>query len=174
MLRRTKLLLGLDLICCGLAGAVVLLLITAAARDPQQPSNPRRPALVVQATVTQGPAAELRLEVKAPGSQTWRALPAEPRAGAGFSFAAAPEQGGGGVALFVLPQPRPGRWSFRVFYADYAGSTTPPQARLPPSALCTVRLEAFGPNPEPEALETRLARPGTASQPLSLHIQAIP
>ncbi len=130
----------LDLICCSLGAAVLMLIIAVTADPANRPRAPRRPLIVV-CHFAGGARAEVAIEFRRPNHASWErgssptprdtVLPSETTANPQFvrtsavtAFAASSEANSGSYAVVLITDPVPGRWEFRPLLIDFPKDMT--------------------------------------------------
>ena len=170
----------LDLICCSL-GAAVLMLIIAVTADPAGRPHAPRPPLIVMCRFAGGTRAEVGIEFRVPNHPSWqrcrssmaRDSDRRPDSAAEMStalhastatmFSATSEPNSGSYAVLIITDPEPGPWQFRPYLIDFprGASTDEP---------VVVQLEALSRSldgPSKGILET-LHFPGEAGRPFAV------
>lgn len=154
-----------DVMCCTLGGALLLLLLVASA-EPDAAGKPGR-ALVVRFSLAGGDRGELGLEARPPGAADYRRLPSKDIVF--FSAPATPD--GGAAAVAVVADPAPGAWRFRPYLVDWPARPT--LTKEGQDAGLTVRGEAFGTGATAAGGRAVLRLPGDrADEPLLVTVPA--
>jgi hypothetical protein len=177
---QTRFISYLDLMCCGFGGALLMFLIVASARERIDASESM---LVVRCWAdgseeSSGPisGAEVGIEYRRAGTKDWiranglsseddlTGVSSDGRRGEKWVFFPTSASGQPVEAVLICQFPRPGRWEFRAYMADFSAVEGPSDGSI------SVTMEFLGAaqNSSPSHL---LLTPGMSTGIVSIDIQ---
>lgn len=152
----------LDLITCGLGGAVLLFVISATATPVIPTEQHDRSVLVFCTRVEPSAPTEIGIEWRRAGAAVWSSS----APGGSESFSLPSEPGSGAEAFVLFPALPAGEWEFRPYLRDFPDPETIPGA-------CTVLIRASGERVTvltEDASPKRMGLPGDTGQVLRIHV----